>query len=729
MPQLYHVVAGTTKEWLGVEWDDPSRGKHDGEHQGVRYFTCQSRSKTTASFVRPSRTADPAQSFVEAVHQKYAAEITAQSAKVAVDKQIEISGKVVQEVGFDKIRQQLAELHELKIVLVDGLRINSAEAPTKAIREVCPKIVELDLSRNLFESCQEIVHICGELDNLRSLRINGNRLKITSEELISAQKAFQGVEELEMEEMMLPWEDICQVSRHFKSLKALRASSNGFQFLPSPLIISTLTSLTLEYNEFTSLLDLLPLSELRSLEKLLLKGNQISKITSGDLEKGPIFYKNLRYVDLSYNQVISWDFVDGLVAAFPGLEALRLSHNPIYEVISKEGKSAKSIEEVYMFTLARIANLKILNFSKISPAERTNAEMFYLSRIGKALAEVPETEEHIIISQHKRYAELCEIYGAPVVVRKDNASIDPDFLEARLIKFTFHMPANTQAGQGEAITIEKEIPKGFDIYRVKGIVGRMFGLRPLSIRLIWETGEWDPVAGYEELEQDSSDEENEEFVATKIVVHEEKGKWMRREVELEDSTRQVGFCVDGMEAKQCHYRHIMPMSISGLREVGLTDWPTWYRGMNPEYFAPSTSASTRAGCGNGNRRTRARGCGNDYCHLRPEDVRNAALDGAGRGGTGGYPNGAYPARGRGARSNRDDLGEHILARLRGLARQDAIVGSVERKAAVARPGSARNNVLIERAADRDAKNWEEESSVGEAKAKVAGGEKEKLVDV
>lgn len=34
-------VAGTSGLWLGVEWDDPSRGKHDGQHKGVRYFTCE----------------------------------------------------------------------------------------------------------------------------------------------------------------------------------------------------------------------------------------------------------------------------------------------------------------------------------------------------------------------------------------------------------------------------------------------------------------------------------------------------------------------------------------------------------------------------------------------------------------------------------------------------------------------------------------------------------------
>lgn len=35
-------VRGTKGEWLGVEWDDPTRGKHSGEHGGVNYFECMS---------------------------------------------------------------------------------------------------------------------------------------------------------------------------------------------------------------------------------------------------------------------------------------------------------------------------------------------------------------------------------------------------------------------------------------------------------------------------------------------------------------------------------------------------------------------------------------------------------------------------------------------------------------------------------------------------------------
>lgn len=86
-------------------------------------------------------------------------------------KEIQISGKVVEEVGFDKIRAQLAELTELRIVIVDSQRIRTATANGEGISETCPKIVELDLSRNLFETCSEIIKICSELRNLKSLRL------------------------------------------------------------------------------------------------------------------------------------------------------------------------------------------------------------------------------------------------------------------------------------------------------------------------------------------------------------------------------------------------------------------------------------------------------------------------------------------------------------------------------------------------------------------------------
>lgn len=33
-------VDGTRGVWLGVEWDDPTRGKHNGMKDGKQYFSC-----------------------------------------------------------------------------------------------------------------------------------------------------------------------------------------------------------------------------------------------------------------------------------------------------------------------------------------------------------------------------------------------------------------------------------------------------------------------------------------------------------------------------------------------------------------------------------------------------------------------------------------------------------------------------------------------------------------
>jgi len=35
-------VKGKQGQWLGVEWDDPTRGKHSGTHEGFEYFKCRS---------------------------------------------------------------------------------------------------------------------------------------------------------------------------------------------------------------------------------------------------------------------------------------------------------------------------------------------------------------------------------------------------------------------------------------------------------------------------------------------------------------------------------------------------------------------------------------------------------------------------------------------------------------------------------------------------------------
>lgn len=150
----------------------------------------KSKHPTAGSFVRPSRAADKPRSFLEALREKYASEFEEEAARRklgdaasgdSLHKPIAISGKIVEEVGFDKIRKQLAELQELKIVLLDGLRVagvlaheGSAEqfqSACKEIEQTCPKIVELDLSRNLLNRWRDVASICDSLKRLKTLKL------------------------------------------------------------------------------------------------------------------------------------------------------------------------------------------------------------------------------------------------------------------------------------------------------------------------------------------------------------------------------------------------------------------------------------------------------------------------------------------------------------------------------------------------------------------------------
>ncbi|CAG9938170.1 unnamed protein product [Clonostachys rosea f. rosea IK726] len=547
-------VAGTTGTWLGVEWDDSSRGKHDGSHRGVRYFKCLSKSPHAASFVRPTRPAQEPQSFIAALQEKYGSEGTQRETRPADSKIIMFGTKAAQEMGFDKIRRKMAQLQELKMVLLDGMCIATAWAEGEpGIKETCPNITQLDLTRNLIESIDPVVEICRNLPKLRNLGLSTNRYQsLLSENSVSeCREAFQGVSEMGLAETLLSWEDLSYVASRFPSLEIFNVGLNQLSHLPIVdygSLENTLTTLNLEYNEFESIAALQSLTALTALRNLHLKGNSILQMAP-EGTKAPIFPPALKYLDISYNDVQDWAFVDAVPTHFPGITGLRISHNPVYETPDPSSKaSSSSTEEAHMFVIARIGALKTLNFTQISHSDRGNAEMFYLSRIAKQLAAVPESDEATVLENHPRYAEICEIYGAPDIIRRQE--INPAFLESRLVAVNFH-----HEGVGSKTS---KIPKSYDIYAVKGIAGKLFGIAPLELRLVWETGEWDPVAGYYDRDGDSSDEEVElEDVPERAGGDDNEqdsedagskpGRWVKREVELKDGPRQLGYCVDGLD--------------------------------------------------------------------------------------------------------------------------------------------------------------------------------------
>lgn len=464
-----------------------------------------------------------------------------------INQPIRFNGKVAEEVGFDKIRKQLAQLEELKYVILDGLRMwrpevrdtmrsdGKSEWPQghTDIKDACPKTYELDLSRNLLEEWREVAAICEQLDKLRILRVDGTRFRdtsLTQVELERCRKIFANITTLKLEDDLLPWDDLVSITRQFAALTTFSASSNFYSSLTPHILNPTITDLTLEENLFPSLATLEPLTRMPNLQRLVLKSNKISNIGA----PAPSFPSALKEVDLSFNEITSWSFIEALSHVFPGLTSLRVSHNPLYETLQSPDGRALTADDGYMLTLARLGALKTLNHSPISDKERLNAESYYLSLIAKEVQFAPENMHDQILASHPRYKWLCEEYGEPDIKHGAN-KINPNSLAARLLKIRFYLASDAKEIK------EVEIPMSCTAYTVLGVVCKLFGAVPRGCRLVWETGDWMParrtMADVEDEEWDSEDSEGE--AATSKVM---------REVEITPGTRSIGTWIDGMEA-------------------------------------------------------------------------------------------------------------------------------------------------------------------------------------
>jgi len=485
------------------------------------------------------------------------------------DQPIKISGKEVEEVGFEKVKKRLAELDELRIVLLDGLyvhrplgehtgthqdssfeEIQQRYSAMTDIKEVCPRIVELDLSRNLFEDWREITSICSQLEYLRSLRVDGNRFStcsFTNAEAQCFKSIFGKIQSLSLEDTLLNWKDVVRIVSSFGSLQSLAISNNHFEKLDHFSIDQfpqSVTHIALEYSDFTSLSDLLVLNHLQNLEKLVLKNNAISKPENSS---DPIqFSPSLREVDLSHNGINSWSFISTLHDIFPGMTSLRVAHNPLFQTLHAPDGRSLSADDGYMLTIARLSRLKILNYSPISPRDRLNAESYYLSLVAQELSLAPESEADRIIARHPRWMELCEEYGEPVIRRSGEKRIDPNSLEAQLIRFRFLLDEEAAIGTMSSDEMsrlyEVELPKSFSIYSVQGVVGKHFGLRPWTLRLVWDTGEWDVSKPREQEDFEEWDSEDDDGQETNLG-----NERVRRVVELVPGTRAIGTWVEGSE--------------------------------------------------------------------------------------------------------------------------------------------------------------------------------------
>lgn len=117
----------------------------------------------------------------------------------------------------------------------------------------------------------------------------------------------------------------------------------------------------------------------------------------------------------------------------------------------------------------------------------------------------------------------------------------PRSLGARLLVCHFYMEHEAEAGG--VIRRTREVPKTVDIYRLKGIAGRLFGMNPLKFSLVWERDE--PVGSQDQLDDDDPG------AAGAAGGHEGTNgaaSYNTRFVPLRERSQEIGFYIEDKEA-------------------------------------------------------------------------------------------------------------------------------------------------------------------------------------
>lgn len=356
---------GKLPEWggkvvaLGIEWDQPNRGKNNGDLNGVQYFSCDidgagSFIKSTSKKLREER-----YDFIQSLVHQYADEEN----ESILDEAIVFGSKVAESYGFHKLNKLQANFNNLKSVSLDKKLIYTSfdcNERTSSILSNLKNVEKLDISYNLISDLNHVWEIVDQLPMIKELNLNGNRFYKQAEllaqhhNLLSLKLASTNINIAEF----LP-----NILQKLVSLTELSLAGNNYNddCVDIDLNTTKLQKLDLSFNNLTKLPKLI-----RQILSINLEQNQIS-----DLDDSAV-YENITKVDLRNNQIADWSVIDKLSTIFPHLTDLRINGNPLFANIS--------VEEMTLSIIARCSILK-LNGSSLSKEEVENAELYFISKV------------------------------------------------------------------------------------------------------------------------------------------------------------------------------------------------------------------------------------------------------------------------------------------------------------------------------------------------------------
>ncbi|NXH77691.1 TBCE protein, partial [Hydrobates tethys] len=471
-------VPPTAGIWLGVEWDDPQRGKHDGTYEGTQYFKC--RHPRGGSFIRPNK-ANFGVDFLTAVKDRYGLN-DEQEVQHGTENTLVFGKKTVEFVGMDSIaeQQRQVQLNQLVDISVRECAVSHA-GQKEEIGRTCANIRHINLSKNLISSWETVTAIASQVQNLETLNISENKMKFPSTST-SVSSVFSKLKILALNRTEITWTEVVLCAPGWPALEELYLTSNNITVLERPdNVLQSLKLLDLSDNQLLDGNQLHLIAHLPRLEQLILRNTGISSIHFPDAGFGckTKMFPSLKRLAINDNKISQWSSINEL-DKLPSLRSLQCHNNPFMD-------TEKNPETLRQLIIAKISHLEVLNKSEILPAERKGAELDYRKIFGNDWLAAggnwnPEKNKpsEEFLAAHPRYLLLCLKYGAPE--EGELKGRQPLTLKNQLLTLTIKCPEKP-----EQKPVEKKLPESMTIQRVKGLLYRLLKIPGSELKLSYES--------------------------------------------------------------------------------------------------------------------------------------------------------------------------------------------------------------------------------------------------
>ncbi|XP_040568186.1 tubulin-specific chaperone E [Lepeophtheirus salmonis] len=415
-------VGSTQGEWLGIEWDDASRGKHNGTHNGIHYFEA---APLGGSFVRVSKIKS-GKGIREAVEDRYGSKHADEEFRPEDILEIQrgMKASLFEIVGMDKVRQAQKDYGKLNVISLRNMCVQFIDGDLK---DFMPNVMSLDLGENLLHSWDEVFYIIKDLSHLKYLCVSENRLLTPRKSL----PFIPPLKHLVLGRMNYNWNEIYSIIQHIPSLENLQIHGNTISSIDhsSCEIAATLPNLReldLNLNPLVKWKHVSKFSKCQHLESLMLNDCKLTEIDEID-EGFPLLNK----IELNCNDFKNWKTL-GHLNSLPSLKEVRLKGNELRGVLPSFQPMNRRLSP-RQTTIAMLGRITILNGTEIDRQERIGAEIDYWKMFGLDYIEAKKKDTSFS-NLPPRYVEIVAMHGEPdeSELRGKDSTMDDMFLNLTL---------------------------------------------------------------------------------------------------------------------------------------------------------------------------------------------------------------------------------------------------------------------------------------------------------